>query len=149
MKNKGFNMVELLVVIMIMGLLASIAVFSYRNLFTRSRLEETMNQVNTFYKGVNRRAVTEGYGYTIQMDRVRNLLKYISSDGSRQDSLILRKGLVLDFSGGLNSIQLTVHVDGFVKDEDGVRDFSVTDTVAGKSVSFYISPLGIMEARLQ
>lgn len=149
MRNKGFTIIELMVVILIMGLLAGISIFSYRNLFARSRMEEAMNEVNAFYAGVNRKAVTQGYKYTIQMDRVNDLLKYISSDGLKQDSLVFRDGLDLDFSGGASSVQLTVYVDGFIRDEDGIRDFTLMDTVSGESVSFYISPLGVLEARLQ
>jgi prepilin-type N-terminal cleavage/methylation domain-containing protein len=149
MRNKGFTIIELLVVILIMGLLAGISIFSYRSLFARSRMEEAMNEVNAFYAGVNRKAVTQGYRYTIQMDRVNDLLKYISSDGLKQDSLVFRDGLDLDFSGGVGSVQLTVYVDGFVRDEDGIRNFTLLDTVSGESASFYISPLGVLEARLQ
>ena len=149
MKNRGFTIIEMLVIIVIMGLLAGMAVFSYRNLFARSRLEETMNEVRAFYEGVNRKAVTEGYRYIIQIDRDDDFLQYISADASRRDSLVLREDLDLDFAGGANPIQLVVHVDGFVRDEDDIRDFSVIDSEAGKSISFYISPLGVLEARLQ
>ena len=149
MKNKGFNIIELLVVIVIMGLLASIAVFSYRSLFSRSRLEETVNEVRAFYEGVNRRAVTLGYAYIIQMDRENEFLEYVNSGGTRQDALILREELDLDFEGGDNVIRLIVYVDGFVRDEDGVRDFRVIDVESGRTANFYISPLGVLETRLQ
>ncbi len=149
MNNKGFNIIELIVVISVMGLLAGTAVFAYRSLFKRSQLEKTMNQVRGFYEGVNRGAVTEGYGYTFQLDRVNESLKYISSNTSKMNSLVLCEGLDLNFLGDENIIRLYVHVDGFVRDLDGIRDFSVIDSSAGKSIYFYVSPLGVMEARLQ
>ncbi|MEJ2306509.1 MAG: prepilin-type N-terminal cleavage/methylation domain-containing protein [candidate division WOR-3 bacterium] len=149
MKNKGFTLVELIVVIVIMGVIAGISIFSYRSLFARSRLEETMNEVRAFYEGVNRRVVTEGYKYLIQIDESDDRLEYISSEGSQRDSLVLREELDLEFSGGVNPIRLTVHVDGFVRDEDDVREFLVIDENTGKSISFYISPLGVLEAKLQ
>ncbi len=149
MKTKGFTLIELLVVIVIIGLLAGIAVFSYRDLFARSRLEETMNEVRAFYEGVNKKAVTEGSRYIIRIDREDDLLGYISADVSRNGELVLREGLDLDFDGGTNPIELIVHVDGFVRAENNVRDFSVEDDETGKLITFYISPLGVMEARLQ
>ncbi len=149
MKNKGFTVIELIVVVILMGILSSIAVFSYRSLFARTRLEETMNQVRAFYGEINRRAVNEGYKYTLQLDRENEELRYISSNASKTDSLVLREELDLVFLGGKNIICLDVHVDGFVKDVDDVREFSVLDAETGKSIIFYISPLGVMEARLQ
>ena len=149
MKNKGFNIIELLVVIVIMGVIAAISVFSYRSLFSRSRLEETVNEVRAFYEGVNRRAVTQGYSYIIQMDRENDFLEYVNSGGTRQDSLGFREELDLDFDGGANIIRLIVYVDGFVRDEDGIRDFRILDDESGRTANFYISPLGVMEARLQ
>jgi prepilin-type N-terminal cleavage/methylation domain-containing protein len=149
MKIKGFTIIELIVVILVMGILTAISLFSYRSLFSKSRLEETMNEVRAFYEGINRKAVTEGYKYTLQIDRNDDYLRYISSDGSNRDSLILREDLDLNFLGGINPISLTVHVDGFVKDEHDVRDFSLKDEKTGDSASFYISPLGVLEVRLR
>jgi len=149
MKTKGFTIVELMVVIVIIGLLGGMAVFSYRGLFARSRLEETMNEVRAFYAGVNKKAVTEGYRYKIQIDKDNELLKYISTETLKQDSLVLREGLDLDFVGAVDLIELTVFVGGFVRDENDVREFFVRDNETGKLITFYISPLGVMEARLQ
>lgn len=149
MKEKGFNIIELMVVIVIMGIIASIAVFSYRSLFERSRLEETMNQVRAFYESVNRKAVTQGYSCIIQLDREDDFLEYVNSGGTRQDALILREELDLDFDGDEDVIRLIVYVDGFVRDEDGVRDFRVLDVQSGRTANFYISPLGVLEASLQ
>jgi len=149
MKIKGFTLIELMVVIVIIGLLGGMAVFSYRGLFARSRLEETMNEVRAFYEGVNKKAVTEGYRYIIQIDKGNDLLKYISTDASRNGELILREGLDLDFEEAVDIIELTVFVGGFVRAEDNVREFFVRDNETGKLITFYISPLGVMEARLQ
>jgi prepilin-type N-terminal cleavage/methylation domain-containing protein len=149
MKKRGFTIVELLVVIMLIGFLTGMTVFSYRSVFKRSKLEEAVNEVRAFYEGVNKKAVTEGYKYTIQINRDEDFLKYISTETSRNDSLVLREGLDLDFTGGANPIELTVYVDGFVRDNDGVRDFVVIDEETGKYIDFYISPLGVMEAQIK
>jgi prepilin-type N-terminal cleavage/methylation domain-containing protein len=149
MKKSGFSLIEMLVVIVVMGMLAGLSVFSYRTIFAKSRLEETMNRVRAFYEGVNKRAVTEGYSYAIQIDKEDNFLKYISADGSRRDILAFREGLDLEFDGGENPISLIVYVDGFVRDVNDIRNFSVTDTALGKSIDFYISPLGVLEASLR
>jgi prepilin-type N-terminal cleavage/methylation domain-containing protein len=149
MKNKGFNIIELIVVISIIGLLSAVGVFSYRGLFKRSQLERTMNEIRGFYEGVNRGAVTEGYKYILQLDRENESFKYIGSNSGKKDSLILEENLDLDFPGEDNPIRLIVHVDGFVNDVDTVRDFSVVDNETGNSISFYISPLGAMEVSIQ
>ncbi len=149
MKNKGFSLIELLVVIVTMGIILGISVFSYRSLFARSELEKAMNEVRAFYEGVNRKAVTQGYAYIIQLDRENDLVEYVNSTGARQDAIFFKDNLDLVFGGGEDVVRLIVYVDGFVRDEDDVRDFRVEDANTGKSINFYISPLGILEANLQ
>ncbi len=149
MKKKGFTIIELMVIIVIIGLLTGISLFSYRSLFASSKLEEMANEIRAFYEGVNKKAVTEGYRYTIYLDRENEFLKYVSTEGSKQGSLVLPEGLNLDFAGGVNPVRLTVYVDGFVKDKDDIRDFSVKNGESGKSLDFYISPLGVLEVKLQ
>lgn len=149
MKNKGFSLIELLVVIVTMGIVLSIAVFSYRSLFARSELEKTMNEVRAFYEGVNRKAVTEGYSYILQLDRDNDLVEYVNATGTRQDVIFFEDDMDLDFGGAEDVVRLIVYVDGFVRDEDDVRNFRVEDINSGKAINFYISPLGILEANLQ
>lgn len=146
MKKRGFTIVELLVVILLIGILTSMTVFSYRSVFKRSKMEEAANEIRAFYEGINKKAVTEGYRYIIQIDRDNEFLKYLSTETSKHDSLVLGEDIDLDFAGGTNPVELTVFVDGFVRDDDGVRDFDVINEKIGKTISFYISPLGVMEA---
>jgi prepilin-type N-terminal cleavage/methylation domain-containing protein len=149
MKKKGFTIMELLVVILVIGMLSGMTAFSYRKLFKKSRLEESLNEVRAFYEGVNRKAVTEGYRYILQIDRDNELLRSVSTETLKRDSLVLREGLDLDFVGGEDTVRLTVHVDGFVRDDDNVRELFLIDKDLGDTIEIYISPLGVMEASLK
>lgn len=150
MKFKGFTLVEMLIVILVMGILAGITIFTYQSAFKRSRLERAMNGVRAFYGRVNRRVVTEGYQHLIQVNKDKNVLRAVkSTDVLVYDSLTFSENLNLGFDGAKKSFILVVHVDGFVDDEDNIRDFHLVNTETGDSALFYISPLGVMEARLK
>jgi hypothetical protein len=47
------------------------------------------------------------------------------------------------------TITFRVQADGFVRDLGGTREFQIDDSQTGKSLIFYISPLGVMEVNKQ
>ena len=147
MKNKGFNIVELIVVIVIMGVLTMIAIPAFRGVFMRGRLEEARNQVFAFYQRTQRYATTTGISYKLQIDRGTERLRCMEENvaAAVKDSLILDWGLDLNHLAGASNMVFTVEADGFVRDDDNIREFRIDDSNTGKSLVFYISPLGVME----
>ena len=149
-RNKGFTLIELLVVIVVIGVLSGVGIYYFRGLFVRQRLEETKNEVIAFYQRTNKYATTDGEDYKIEVDRQNEFLRCMKASAATvtKDSLGLRQGLDLEHSGGA-TITFTVNADGTVDDDDNERDFTVTDAEIGKTIEFYISPLGIMEVEVK
>ncbi len=114
------------------------------------KVEEAMNEVIAFYQRTNRFATTEGADYKLELDKGNEFLRYMldSPTASTEDSLGLRSGLDLDFTGGA-TITFTVNSNGSVDDDDNIREFSITDSELGKTVYFYISPLGVIESEVR
>jgi prepilin-type N-terminal cleavage/methylation domain-containing protein len=142
MKKKGFTIIELIVVIVIAGILSLLAIPAFRGLFVKSRLEETRNDVIAFYQMVNRYATSEGVNYILEVDAGVDSLRCMKEGlATVRDRIGLRSGL--DLTGA--TITFTVQSDGFVRDNDGVRNFSIYDSDTRNTLAFYISPLGVME----
>ena len=143
MKNKGFTIIELMVVIVIAGILLLLAIPAFRGVFAKSRLEEAGNEIFAFYQRVNRYATSEGVNYVLEVKSDKDSLRCMKEGGVgiARDAIGLRNGL--DLTGAV--ITFTVQSDGFVIDDDGTRHFSIYDSDTGDSLAFYISPLGVME----
>lgn len=145
MKNRGFTIVELMVVIVIIGILFTLGIPSFRRVFGQSRLEQAGNEVVAFYQRVNRFATSEGVNYLLEIDVTDDRLRCIKEGtGAVRDIAEIGSRLDLSDSAGVN-ITFTVEADGFVRDNDGIREFEIYDSTTEKTLMFYISPLGVME----
>lgn len=147
MKKKGFTVIELIVVIVIISILVLIAVPAFRGLFAKSRLEEAGNGVVAFYQRVNRFAATEGVNYILEVNEGLNSLRCMKEGlpATVRDEIVLRSGVSLTGA----TITFRVQADGFVKDLNDTREFQIDDSETGRSLVFYISPLGVMEVNKQ
>jgi prepilin-type N-terminal cleavage/methylation domain-containing protein len=146
MKDRGFTIIELIVVIIIAGILVAIAMPAFRNLFAKSRLEEARNQVIGFYQGAHRYATTTGVDYVLQVDETNGRFRCLADTTSAvaRDSLVLCSGLDLSH-GAAGSLSFILQPDGFVRYTDTLTRFSITDEKTGNLLEFYISPLGTVE----
>jgi prepilin-type N-terminal cleavage/methylation domain-containing protein len=145
MKNKGFTVIELVVVVVIIAVLSLLAIPAFRGIFVKGRLEEARNDVVAFYQVVQRRATEVGVDYVLLIDKANENFMYMKDvPNSKVDTLSLPSRLSINHSGAGN-LTFTVQRDGFVRDDDGIRDFGIYDSDTGDSLLFYISPLGIME----
>lgn len=146
MKNKGFTVIELIVVIIIIGLLTMFSIPAFRGLFAKSRLEESRNNIVAFYQAVHRYATASGVDYILEVDKSNATFRCMKDLPATEvrDSLRLGTGLSVNHAGAV-SITFTFEPDGFVEDDDNIRRFAVYDTDTRDSLTFYISPLGVME----
>lgn len=149
-RRKGFTLIELMVVIVVIGVLAGIGIYYFRGLFVRQRLEESRNEVIAFYQRTNRYATTDGADYKLEVDKQNEFLRCMIAQAvaTTKDSLGLRQGLDLEHTGGA-TITFNVNPDGTVDDDDNIRKFTITDSEIGKLIEFYISPLGVIESEVK
>ena len=149
-KNKGFTIIELLVVIVIIGVLTGMGIYSFPKLFKKTLLKKTMNNVRAFYERTNRYATSAGVPYKLEINQDYEFLRCMedASITSTRDSLDLGSGLDLGYSGS-GPMTFTITPDGLAEDDDNIRRFFIYDKETGDSVLLYISPLGVMEARIK
>lgn len=147
LRNKGFTIIELMVVIAVVGLLAALTIGGFRSTFEKTRLDEDKNKIRAFYQRTNRYAITDGWDYKMEIDRDGEFLRCTKDTpaSTTKDSIGLRPELDLIFAGAKSPIVLTVNANGTVDDDDNIRTFRVGDSETGDTLIFYISPLGIME----
>lgn len=149
-RNKGFTVIEVMVVVVVIGVVTAITVGGFKITFDKSRLKQSGNEVVAFYQRTNRYATTDGWDYKIEIDRNNEFLRCMkdSPSATTKDSIGLRSELDLNFAGGKSPIVLTVNADGTVNDDDSIRQFKILDTETGRdSLLFYISPIGVMEVQ--
>lgn len=110
-KRKGFSLIELVVVLVIMGLVAGLASQSLRGVSTRKKLADAAAQVQAFDTAIRRAALTSRRPVVGVIDRAKRRLQVRADE---QRDFPLPKGVTIgrvDLSGA-NSRQVVVQPDG-------------------------------------
>ncbi len=145
MKHKGFTIIELIVIIVIIGILTMFSIPAFRGLYKKGRLEQTRNEVVAFYQRANRYAANDGVNYILEVDVIDDSLRCMK-EGLATVKDRMGMGSELDISDSTGAaITFTIQADGFVKDNSSLRVFEIYDNETKKTLEFYISPLGVME----
>jgi len=106
MKEKGFTLIELMVVIVIMGIMAAMAVPNLRSGIPRMRLDNARRGLISDLRSLRQRTMTEyrwfgidlptadGTSYSIFIDKNRDG-KYVASDDSMLATIDIEKSVVI------------------------------------------------------
>lgn len=147
-KFRGFTVIELLVIIVIIGVLASLGLFGYRNMFRMGQEKEVISRIQKIYQRTHMFAVREGENFIFEINKTNNFIRSAPDTASTktEDSIKVDKGFVLDYPG--SSMSFRVKANGNVEViGGGNRNFNLVDVKENDTVHFYISQLGIMEVK--
>lgn len=79
MKNRGFTIVELLIVIVVIAILAAVTVVSYRNISASAKDSERLNDINAVSKALAQYRIVNGH-YPRYDDMVSNTLVWVKAN---------------------------------------------------------------------
>lgn len=121
----GFTLIELMIVVAIIGILASIAVPVYQGYIARSQMTRTVGEISGFKSSIES-MLTRGDNPTNGTE-----LGYTNSDLIGNDHSVLESGLTIDFTSGDGS--------GFI---NALLNGDVTTTINGAQVRYSRSQTG-------
>lgn len=153
MKNKryphGFTLIEMLVVVLIVGILAGIALPQYNKAVEKARLSEVLINVKAIEDSIDRYLLTNGF----QNASLRDMLDVDLQGGE----WVLNGGNYYYKNGnneyqgacGIGDCQFVIGVDncavlniGIIKDNDDYKDCYTMDTDKGRFVCKYLESFG-------
>jgi type IV pilus assembly protein PilA len=124
-RSHGFTLIELMIVVAIIGILASIAIPAYQGYIARSQVTRTVGEISAFKSPIEEMMVRGANPATGAE------LGYTNSNLIGNDHATLESGLTVDFTAGDGS--------GFV---NAVLNGDVTTAINGAQVRISRSPTG-------
>jgi type II secretion system protein H len=118
--SSGFTLIEMLVVIIIIGVIAAIAVPNFLGLLNRNRANEAMRQVEGALREAQKQAIRRGRQCTVNIDTTNKTISNPATNGC------LLSTRVLNDSVQLNSSRTTIRFSG-------KGNIEVDDTTAGST----------------
>ena len=139
--TKGFSLIELLIVVSIVGILASVALPSYSLQIKQDRLVSNLNQLHSIYKFARSEAVKREQDITLAVSRDKWLVKInagaeneeVLSEFSPSHDSIRISGLV-DMTIS-NTGSTTANVFEITDNDIATQDYRLTIYVSGQSVA--------------
>jgi type IV pilus assembly protein PilA len=133
-KNKGFTLIELMIVVAIIGILAAIAIPAYQSYIARSQITRTVGEISEFKTPIEEMLVRGSFPTT------GSELGYTNSNLVGNDHNDLESGLTIDFTSSDGSGFIRAILNGEVVPAIFGAQVLISRTTTGSWTCVVIAP---------